>query len=70
MVITQPKGSFYMEYEPGHYYRVKYALVNTTQCKTHPFGCVFALVATPLDEKLLCKAENYMIVDIEGDDEL
>ena len=27
--VTQPKGSFYMEYELGHYYRVKYALVCT-----------------------------------------
>ena len=25
--VTKPKGSFYMEYEIKHYYRVKYALV-------------------------------------------
>ena len=29
MVITQPKGSFYMEYEIKYYYQVKYALVCT-----------------------------------------
>ena len=27
MVLTKPKGSFYMEYELKHYHRVKYALV-------------------------------------------
>ena len=27
MVITRPKGSFYMEYEIKYYYQVKYALV-------------------------------------------
>ena len=27
MVLTKPKGSFYMEYELKYYYRVKYALV-------------------------------------------
>ena len=29
MVITRPKGSFYIEYEIKYYYRVKYALVCT-----------------------------------------
>ena len=28
-VYQRPKGSFYMEYELKHYYRVKYALVCT-----------------------------------------
>ena len=31
MVFTKPKGSFYMEYELKHYYRVKYALVCARQ---------------------------------------
>jgi len=31
MVLTKPKGIFYMEYELKHYYRVKYALVCARQ---------------------------------------
>ena len=30
-VYQRPKGSFYMEYELKHYYRVKYALVRARQ---------------------------------------
>ena len=30
-VYQRPKGSFYMEYELKHYYRVKYALVCARQ---------------------------------------
>ena len=30
-VYHKPKGSFYMEYELKHYYRVKYALVCARQ---------------------------------------
>ena len=30
-VYQRPKGSFYMEYELKHYYRVKYALVCSRQ---------------------------------------
>ena len=29
--VTKPKGSFYMEYELKHYYRVKYALICAWQ---------------------------------------
>ena len=31
MVITRPKGSFYLEYELKYYYRVKYAIVCARQ---------------------------------------
>ena len=31
MVLTKPKGSFYMEYELKHYYRIKYDLVCARQ---------------------------------------
>lgn len=30
-IYHKPKGSFYMEYELKHYYRVKYALVCARQ---------------------------------------
>ena len=30
-IYQKPKGSFYMEYELKHYYRVKYALVCARQ---------------------------------------
>ena len=29
--VTKPKGSFFMEYKPGHYYQVKYALICVRQ---------------------------------------
>ena len=61
--VTKPKGSFYMEYELKHYYRVKYALVCARQsflkeppkddyeeCARKVIGRAYFLVLNKIDE--------------------
>jgi hypothetical protein len=54
MVLTKPKGSFYMEYELKHYYRVKYVLVLVRQSflKNPPkvISRAYLLVLNKIDE--------------------
>ena len=54
MVLTKPKGSFFMEYELKHYYRVKYALV----CARQSF-----LKNPPKDEKKIIDRAYFIILN-------